>query len=670
MGKRILLFIATIFSSFYLYAQQADPIVFTINGEPVYKSEVEAVFKKGNNQQSVETKESVVDFVRSYAYFKQNVAEAKAQHLDTTARYIREYSSLRDEMIVPFLNDPDYNEEYIAKIYQRLLENVEINHILIPFNDQRVVLPSDTLSAYSRALAAREELLKNGFKKDENTTRTSIVVDGESVNGYMGWIVPFMLSPEVEDVVYSLPLNDISMPVRTAKGYHIIQVLAKRPAVGTVEVEQVMFGFSNIPASKLQINSVRAVAEREYKLAKEKNNFQSLCDEFAAAHNMGEKGCYFGPVSIDSKLPPAFTMAALGLKNPGDISEPVLSDYGFHIIRLVKKVPIPSYEKMRGELLQQILASNRANNITGERSNRLFSKFTVSINEDAFKQLLDITEHETPNNPEFLTYIKNKDDILLDIEGERAYTVGEFARYIEMKQREAYQDPNELLMSRTITISPYSLSSDILKDYFIEFRTLLVSDYAKSTLEKRSPAFHQMMVNVSEELLSFDVQNINIWQKAKKDDAGLAAYFKANKSKYKFTEPKYKGTVIYAKNEDILKQVEEISREVSNRDAFISRVRDTFNKKSIEVFLEPGTWMKGDNKFVDNKIYSSPEKPSRSGYPFFFVAGRFISAPEDYVDVKNEVEADYQKKLEKDWKTYLDKKYKVEINKPVLETIK
>lgn len=670
MNKKILTLLAILFATFHVHAQQADPVVFTINGNPVYKSEIAAAYKKGNEHRSEKEKESINDFIRSYIYFKQNVAEARLQQIDTTSGYNREFLSLREQLAKPFLTDTIYGNAYVTKIYKRLLENIEINHILIPFENRQIVLPSDTVSAYKKALFARENLLSRGFDSFKKNSRTAITIDNEQNDGYMGWIAPFMLSPAVEDAVYTLPIGEISMPIRTTKGYHVVQVLNKRPAVGSAEVEQVVFGFSQIPPSQHQIDSVRKVAEREYKAVKSKNSFQTLCEEFAAAHKTGDRGCYFGLVSIDSKLPASFVMASLGLKEPGDVSKPVLSDYGFHIIRLIRKLEIGKFEDLKDDLRSRILASNKAINLTKEKRKRLFDQFSITVNNSAFDELLGITEYITPKDSMFLSHIKNKDELLLDIEGERKYTVEQFANYIKIKHKELYRDPNELLMNQVMDLSPFSLSSDILKDYFESFKAILVEDYAKATLEKRNPEFRKIMNDVSEELLSYEVQNKNIWNRSKTDENGLSNYFKANKAKYKFTGQKYKGVVVYSKNEETLKEAETLFKKAKNREQFINNIRRDLNSKSIQVLLEPGTWVEGDNKFVDYKIFGRGESPVRSGYPFFFVTGKFIGAPEEYTDARSEVEFDYQAKLEKDWQSYLNNKYKVEINQSVVNTIK
>ena len=664
--KHSLLFFALL-TTLGILAQQDDTVVFTIDGVPVYKSEVEYAYKKGNA--NAETKQDFGDFVNSYINFKLNVTEAKAQQLDTTASYQRQLSSYRSQMAQQYMNNTDYEDEYIEKIYKRMKENVEINHVMFPFDNKEIVLPADTLRMYKKAMEARAKILKGGFTGAELSTPRSGAMfypRAESRNGYIGWVSPFMFAAKVEDAIYSLPLNEVSMPIRAARGYHIVQVLNRRPAMGAVEIEQVVFNFSHLPPSQQQIDSVGKVAWREYENIKSPADYQSLCDLFSKVHKMETNGCYFGIIKLDSNLPMDFTMAAFSLEKAGDISKPVMSNYGYHIIRLLRKIPTESLDVMRNQLRERILRSDKVQELSDEKRRSLKSYFNVTVNKEAYSKLYEITETVSPRDSVFLKMIKNGEDILFDIDGQRAYPVREFAKYINYRQKERIKDTNDITIMQIEEASPYSLSSDILNEYFEGFQALLLSDYEENTLDKRFPDFARIVNEFSDGLLYYDVQNKNVWERSKTDTEGLAACFDKNKVKYSLDGPRYKGMVVYAKSGDILKKAEAASKKTKSREAFIKEIDDTLNKDSLQVKIEPGLWIKGGNAYVDNKIYEGATPPPFNGYPYFFVTGKFIDTPEDYTDVRYAVELDYQEKLEKEWAAYLQNKYKVEINKSAL----
>jgi peptidyl-prolyl cis-trans isomerase SurA len=667
MIKKLSLLFFALLATLCTFAQQDDIVVFTIDGTPVYKSEVEYAYKKGNT--NAETKQNFADFVNSYIDFKLNVTDAKVQHLDTTASYRRQLSSYRSQMARQYMNNTDYEDEYVEKIYKRMQENVEINHVMFPFDNEKIVFPADTLRVYKKAMEARAKILKGGFTGAELSSPHSGAVfyaRAESRNGYMGWVSPFMFTVKIEDAIYSLPLNEVSIPIRDARGYHIVQVLNKRPAMGAVEIEQVVFNFSHLPPSQQQIDSVGKVAWREYENIRFPADYQSLCDLFSKVHKMGSNGCYFGIINPDSNLPMDFTMAAFNLEKAGDISKPVMSDYGYHIIRLLRKIPTESLDAMRNQLRERILRSDKIQELSDEKRRGLKSNFHVTVNNEAYSKLYEITETISPRDSVFLKMIKNGDDILFGIDGQRAYPVREFAKYINYRQKERVKDTDDITIMQIEEALPYSLSSDILNEYFEGFQAILLSDYEENTLDKRFPDFARTVNEFSDGLLYYDVQNKNIWERSKTDADGLAAYFAENKVKYTLDGHKYKGMVVYAKSEDILKKAEAGANKAESREAFINEIEGTLNKDSLQVKIEPGLWIKGSNPYVDNKIYGGVVPTPFKGYPYFFVTGKFIDAPEDYTDVRYAVELDYQEKLEKDRAVYLRNKYKIDINKPAL----
>lgn len=670
MAKRLLVLTIALTSISCIFAQQHDPVALTINNIPIHKSEIEEAYNKGGN----ENKEPIDAFIDGYINFKLNVLEAKAQHLDTTAAYIRQYNTYRARLVVPYLQNTEYEDKYINQIYNRILENVEINHVMFPFDKEDIILPSDTLTAYKKAIEGRAKILAKGFSKagfDTERSGARFLPRTENKNGYIGWVSPFMMAADVEDAIYTLPKKAVSMPIRSARGYHIVQVLDKRPAMGSADIEQVVFNFTQIPPSQHQIDSVGKVARREYNSIKTGHeSFDNLCEAFIRVHNTEAKDCHFGVVGLDSNLPSDFTTAALNLTKPGEISEPVMSDYGFHMIRLIKRIPVPSLEEIKEQLKEKIYRSDKAQKLSDEKRSRLKSNFNIKVNDKAYANLAEIANTISPREPKFLDQINNSQDIILNIDEQRAYPVSEFAKYISYRQNERQKNLDEPMQAQIEDASPYSLSTDILKEYFEGFTSILLADYENNTLEQRYPDFAKKVNTVSEDLLFSEIQNNNVWSRSRKDEKGLAAFFSQNKNKYSLDGTKYKGLIVYAQNESACKKAEKIAKNTKNINLIIDKLKNDLNKDSIVVKMERGVWSKGENPYVDNKIFGDKTPDPYKGYPYFFVTGKEINTPEDFTDVRNAVEKDYQEYLEKEWTNSLRNKYNIEINKAVINAIK
>lgn len=675
MSKKLALIYLSIVAFLNVDAQSGDVVALKVNGKPVYKSEIEKAYAKSKSLQMPEEEQSFDDFLQSYIDFRLNVEEAKAQRLDTTASYQREYYSYKVELGRAYLKDTIVINKLLEKYYQRILQDVKVNHVLLPFGKKEgMILPSDTLELYNSALQKRQQLVANGFKGDgfiNNTLNPSLVMDLTSINGQLGWITAFMLPLQLEDAVYSLKKGEVSKPIRTQRGYHLVQVVDKRSAVGAARVDQVIFNFPTVPPSSAQIDSVGALVYTLHDQMNGTADYQVLCDRFSEVYHTGDKKCNFGIVKLDSKLSPSFINAALELRKEGDVSEPVMTDYGYHILRLTAKIPIPEFEKIEPALQDLTVGGDRGELYRYLLRQSMGAKYALDVNSSAFVNLQREAAKYDVDDPGFYNGIARQDKILMTVGGVNNYKVSDFLDFVKYKSLSKINDPNDLPSVMNMEEMYYNFSADKLDSYFTMFAVSKLMQHAEETLEERNSSFKAQMKEYGDGILLFDVKKKNIWDKAQSDEKGLAAVFKANKSKYKWDTPKYKGAVLYCKDEDTMRKAEALYVENGQNESALTLIRSTLNRGDTKVIIEKDTWAKGDNAYVDNKVFGENRKvASRPNYSHVTVLGRFISEPEDYTDVRAFVEEDYRERLEDKWNSSLRKKYKVDRNLSVLKLIK
>lgn len=199
-----------------------------------------------------------------------------------------------------------------------------------------------------------------------------------------------------------------------------------------------------------------------------------------------------------------------------------------------------------------------------------------------------------------------------------------------------------------------------------------VMAYANENLEFKYAEFRHLVNEYHDGILLFDVSLREVWDKANQDTKGLAAYFKANKKKYQWDEPRFKGHVIYAKNEKVAKIAKQIVK-TADPDSVMSYLNQRVNVDSVMyVRVERGIWTVGKSAAID--AYGFKQKnveytPSED-FPVVIVIGKVIKAPEVYTDERGKVTTDYQDYLEKQWIATLREKYPVVINEEVLKEIK
>ncbi len=171
-------------------------------------------------------------------------------------------------------------------------------------------------------------------------------------------------------------------------------------------------------------------------------------------------------------------------------------------------------------------------------------------------------------------------------------------------------------------------------------------------------------------LMLYEISNMKVWDKADKDTVGLENYFKKNKKKYKWDEPRFKGIAYRTREAGDIDAVKAAVKNVKY-DNWNEVLRTTFNSDSVlKIRVEKGVFKRGDNAIIDKYEYQTDsEIKELKDYPNISTCGRFIKQPESYTDVRGLVVADYQEELEKVWIEELRKKYPVEVDKEVLVTV-
>ena len=191
------------------------------------------------------------------------------------------------------------------------------------------------------------------------------------------------------------------------------------------------------------------------------------------------------------------------------------------------------------------------------------------------------------------------------------------------------------------------------------------------SLMARNPELRNLIREYHDGLLLYEISNRAVWEKAARDEAGLEAYFKKNKKKYAWREPRYKGIAYFVKTKDDVKAVRDCVKKLKFSE-WNEALRSTFNNDSVlRIRVEKGIFKKGDNGLVDSLVFKSKAfVKSFDGYPIKATYGKLLKkGPEEYTDVRGLVTADYQDMLEKEWVAGLRKKYPVVVDETVLKTV-
>lgn len=199
-----------------------------------------------------------------------------------------------------------------------------------------------------------------------------------------------------------------------------------------------------------------------------------------------------------------------------------------------------------------------------------------------------------------------------------------------------------------------------------------VKAYADAHLEEKYADLKHLVQEYHDGILLFDVSLSEVWDKASQDKEGLTKYFKAHKKEYQWANPRYKGFVVYCKDQTTAKAAKSIIKN-SDPDSIQSYFNHRLNLDSVTyVKYNRGLWEKGQNPAVDKYGFKvkGAEFQTDEEFPVVLCVGKVIKNPEEYMDERGKVTTAYQDELEKAWVAKLRQKYDVVVNREVFDTLR
>lgn len=453
-------------------AQTADPTIMTINGKAVPRSEFEYSYNK-NNSETVVDKKSVDEYIDLFVNYKLKVKAAEEAGIDTTKAFRDEFRMYRDQQIRPsFINDNDVERE-ARTIYEDTRKRIDGNgglvrprHILVSLKQNATKAQSD--SALVRADSIYNALIK-GADFAELAQRCSDDKGSARRGGDLSWVQRGYMVKEFEDAIFAM--------------------------------------------------------------------------------------------------------------KPGEISKPILSPFGYHIIKVEAKQNFFPYDTVRADIHRFI-------------ESRGLRERIISQNIDS------IAKHSVPQCT-----------------------------------------PEDILNRRA------------------------------DEMTAADPALKNLIREYHDGLLLYEISNRTVWDKAAKDEKGLAAYFKKNRKRYKWEQPRFKGIAYWVKQEGDVEAVKQSLKNIPF-EKWAERLRKEFNDSTIRIKVVKGIFREGDNALIDKVVFAKDTTVADvKDFPISATYGEKLKAPKTYNDVRELVVADYQEQLEKAWIEALRKRYTVIVNKDVLSTV-
>jgi len=595
--------------------------------------------KKSSFQDTSKTKEeSMKEYLDLYTKFRLIVKEAESLGIDTTKKFKDELAGYRNQLAESYLTDKSVSEELVKEAYERMKYDVHASHILILSRPDD--MPEDTLKAYKKALElmnrakAGEDFAKLAKENSEDPS-------AKQNGGDLGFFSALRMVYPFESAAYNTSVNEISKPVRTKFGYHVIKVHAKRPSVGEVKVAHIMVRLKENGTADDNKNAEERINEVYSKLQSGSTweDMVRLSEDYQTAQKGGDLG-YFGP----NKFPKEFEEASFALKEKGEISKPTKTAYGWHIIKLVDKKGMDSFEKMQGELKKSIAKNDRSNLSKDVVFNRIMKKNGFKEFPKNLKKIYDITDSslvmgawKIPSNVEL-------SKPLVQI-GKVKYTQKDFADYIYTHEG----------------VRKNTTYKQLVNQFYDNFKHEKVFEFENKNLEQNYPAFQATMKEYRDGMLKFEITDAKVWSKASKDTIGLKEFYNANKDKWMWPN-RIKGEVYICINADVAKQV----KDLLDKGNTLPQVLELVNKSSqLNVRVLQGAYSKEDypalGSFYWKKGVSDVAESAKMFY-VFKIDDILAPQPKKIEEARGIITSAYQNYLEENWMKELRAKYPVAVN--------
>lgn len=654
-------------------AQEKDPTLLTIGGKDVKLSEFNAIFNKNKTDKAV-TEASINEYLDLYIKFKLKVREAEELGYDTLPKFINELKGYRKQLAEPYLTDKEVTEGLIKEAYERMKQDVRASHILVRIDEDAD--PSDTLKAYNKINTYRKRVVK-GEKFDkvlaEAISKTSIekaskelaywdskkgnIIDGQDL-GYFSalhMVYPF------ETAAYTTEVGKVSQPIRTKFGYHIVYVTDKRAARGTIKTAHIMIKTDT--KSPKSAETQKKKAEEIYEKLKAGEDFADLAAQYSDDKNTARRGGEL-PEFNAGKMVPEYEEAAFALKNDGDYSAPIQSQYGWHIIKRLNLREIEPFDVIYNTLKAKITRDSRSNKSKASLMAKIKAEnnFKENIKErNDFYKL--ITADQFKKGEWTADKAKKYNKVMFGFyapDGEKKeYTQTDFAMFLE-KQR--VKDQNKSINIKAVINRIYAKEVDKAALKFKDDR-----------LPKTNKEFALLMQEYRDGILLFDLTDEKVWSKAVKDSAGLENFYQANKTNYMW-DKRVDATIYTCSDEAVAKKLEKILKKKAKKGYTNGQIMEMLNQESqLALQIEEGKFSKNDNENVDKAIWEDNKQSKiTTDKSVVFVVVNKVLAPEPkaLTDIKGLITSDYQNHLEMEWVKELKGKYKVEVDKEVLKLVK
>ena len=389
---------------------------------------------------------------------------------------------------------------FLKEAYERTKLEVNVSHVLIRLDENN----NDSIDSYNKLNSLREpfkNMSLNDFNEKYNVNQNMIVEN-------LGYFSAFKMIYEFENMSYSTIVGEVSIPFRTRFGLHILKVNDKRKSLGEVTVGHIM-------KYKNKSDAFQAIKNISDSINNGKS-FEYLAKKYSEDKNSSFKGGRLNSFSSGQINSIPFEDAAFSLVSTGDVSKPVETKYGWHLIKLYSKKNIKTFDELKYQLLNKLKKSSRFNIISDSFYSFLLDKYEITYNNENLEYFISILNSDYFQNKWSIPEDINEEQVLVKILNTE-FTYLDFATFIDDNQKKS-------------RIEDYPT---LIRDLYKKFIDYNVLEIYKNNLETENLDYRFVIKEYREGLLLFNLMQDKIWTLRDSDSINLKTFYNKNKSNYK-----------------------------------------------------------------------------------------------------------------------------------------
>lgn len=621
---------------------ESTPLI-TIGNEDVYADEFLYLLSKNKRFEDKENKLTSDEFEENFNLFvnyKLKVKEAENLGLDTLEEFRREFEVFKEDLIKPYLIKNTLQEGELMKAYNRMKEVVKASHILLQFpaNSSQ----EDSIAVFRMAQKLKEEA-EAGADFNQLAYEHSDDPSARENRGSLGDFTALQMVHQFEDAVYNMNVGEISDPILTDFGYHIIKLEGRKPNPGEIKVSHILVR-TQTGDPVAEERALRKVGDIYNELQKPESVWEEITQIYSDDTGSKNSGGQLPWIGLGSVIP-EFERVAFALNEIGEISPPVKSPYGYHIIRLDDRKPIADYEDMEPMIKSRIMRDSRANLIQSQVSSIQKSRYNFVEKEAIQASVKKIYDSDREEAFSVLKKQNLLDSTLFSIR-DSSYSVGAFADYIANNKQQARM-----------------ASTDYYDSWMQKFIDSKLSEAEELDLRNNNEEYKALLKEYRDGILLFSLMNEKVWQKALMDSAGQIVFYEQNKENYKWKE-RVETLLVTIGQEESLPGVRRFLKDKVYKKDLADRLENTFLLDNPLAFtMDEGIFEIESHPILSKADISKQNQELKLDNKIYFILlGEKKSAePKKFMETRGKLIQDYQEFLDQELVASLKNNYTIQV---------